>query len=445
MKIPFTNIVIGREGSQSDKRGLAYSVPSYGALGSMSGKRISMSDQYELYRSNADIFGCVREWRENTAAGGLLYLDPQNPEEGKVDDKIVVYFKSVLNYYSSFNTLKNDTIRDLAVTGNSYWEIVRNKTGNLVLGVCRLDPRTMTVISNEYGEIKKYIQRSKQGKAVEFSSDDIVHFKLDCDPDNPIFGLSPIETIVWEAKTEQSAKLTNYYFYENRAEPGMWYVLEDGLQTEQVEKAIEQVKNQVRGPQNVSKALIMQGIKEIKTFSISQKDMEYIATRKYATEKICVPYGVPKFLLGYDENTNYSNGRSLFQKFYEGTVAPLESRFTDTINRELIVTMGLVDKLRIECAPMLFNEQSEIEARALNELRDGAITLRQYKKKTGQDITPEDEKQPNFDAYIIHNGASALLLDDVGLDPVFDQNNTEQVNKILETIKNRYSYNEKQQ
>lgn len=436
-KIPFTNIVLGKQ-PKTEREGFSYGTTPLGTLiGQTKGNKFTPRTMFEMYRDSSDIYGCIREWCQSVGLGGVEYVDPKD-KEAKVSDVLIQEVDSVLNYYQTFRRLLSNTVRDLGITGNAYWEIVKNEAGTKIVALARIDPRMMRIISDKHGTILKYIQTGQQGESVTFEANEIIHYKLDVDPDNEVFGFSPMEPILWEARIDQSSKMTNYYFYENKAQPGVWYVLEDGLSKEAKEKAINLIKEQLSGPQNAYKSTILDGVKEIKTFDLTNKDMEYLLGRKYSTEKICAAYGVPKFLLGYTEDTNYSNGREMMRKFYEGTIQPIEEGLTETINRYLIALLGYENKIRVQFKPMSFNEQSQLEQRALTELQAGAITLRQYKQKTGQEVTPEDEKQVNFDAYVIHSGASALLLEDVGIDPVFDTTNTDQVNSILSTIEKKY-------
>ena len=52
--------------------------------------------------------------------------------------------------------------------------------------------------------------------------------------------------------------------------------------------------------------------------------MEFINQRHLTTEKVSAIMGVPKLILGYVDNINYSNGRELKKEFLDGTVVPYE-------------------------------------------------------------------------------------------------------------------------
>ena len=54
-----------------------------------------------------------------------------------------------------------------------------------------------------------------------YSSNDIVNCFIDLDPDNEVFGLSTIETIILEALSDDESALMNYHYFKNSAVPSM--------------------------------------------------------------------------------------------------------------------------------------------------------------------------------------------------------------------------------
>lgn len=87
-------------------------------------------------------------------------------------------------------------MRDLTVSGNVYVLPIKNVLGQ-IMDLQVLDPRSMTVCTDKYGEILKYIQRV--GADVEvFESNQIYHLVETYDPDNEILGLSRIESLIYD-------------------------------------------------------------------------------------------------------------------------------------------------------------------------------------------------------------------------------------------------------
>lgn len=449
IKIPFTNFAFQinnvKVETPGDRKGFIF---GHGlnttADRDLSNYRIGFEALFSAYRNNADVSGCVREYRENIGAAGYQWVNLEDPENS-VADSITDELNSLLTTRSTWRKLKNQMITHLGVTGNAYWEKV--KDGNKkVIGFDPIDPRTISIVSDQHGTVHKYLQKFRN-KTIEFAADEIIHFMLEVDPINELFGMSPLEPAIWEVRTDASAMLTNFFFFQNDALPAVQYILDDQLSEEELKKAEKFIQDKFKGVKNSNKSAVLAGVKEIKTLGVSQKDMDFLNGRKFTTEKVCAAYGVPKFMLGYTESINNNNGIELSKKAHESTFKPLEKLISETITREIIdVNENLKGKVAFEFKTRLFEEESAVEKRALEEKRNGAITLRQYKLKTQQEITAEDEAQPNFNAYIIHQGSGALLLEDVGVSPVVDPNDpqsNENFIKQLDEISNRLKDDEK--
>lgn len=436
-KIPFTSLSFqfGQNAPQEQAKRPLIVGQNIGVnpLRDLSAYKISYETLFHIYRNQSDVFGCVREWQENVGLSGYKFVDPSKKEE-EANGQLVAQVDGIFNYSMPWRMLKSRTVRDLGIAGNAYWAIVKAVDGKTVLGFQPLDPRTMTLISTKNGDVVKYIQKVG-GQVVEFLPEEIIHFRFGSDPNHELFGFSPMEPVVWEARTDLQAMLSNYFFLENDAQPTIQYILEDGLSEEEQRLAVKMIEDQFKGVKNRNRSGVLSGVKEVKTINISQKDMEYLQGRRFTTEKICASYGTPKFLLGYGEDANYSNGNSFMQKFYMGTIQPIEELLQDIINRDALAKIGVADRLKFEFKPQVFDEMVAVEERGLKLYQGGAMTLRQLKIMLNKEVTTEDEANPNFDKYILANGASAVLLEDVGVDPFIDQGNAAVAQNLLNELK----------
>ena len=426
LKIPFTNLVLnyGKNSPEQTTRGLYFTRRPFYSKDSendMVGARIDVTALYMIYKRQSDVYACIRKWRQTVGKTGYSWVDPDDPEE-EVSDKIADQLDAVLSFNNgdrkTFNDFKSQIIRDLGVSANAYATYVTNQSGTEILGLQVLDPRTMAVVVDKHGTLIRYIQRVVGYDPVFFTPDEIIHWKDDSDPEQPVFGYSRIESILWEAKTDLSAMISNYTFFDNDAKPSTVYVMDGGVSKEDLQKMKEKMDSKYSGAGNRNKTSIMSGVKEIKTLGVSQKDMEFIQQRKFSTAKICGAYGVPEFVLGYTEAVNNNNGVELKKDFILDTIVPLEKLFAETLNSTLLVRMGLEQDAKFKFNPQVIYEASEVEKRVIELFRNGMITLRQSKNMMGVEITTDDEQQENFDAYILHSGGGAILLDDVGIDPI---------------------------
>ena len=438
MKIPFLNLEIVRNASKSvNPRGVSakdgevlFSYMQY------EGVRIAPKDLWKVYRMNADVYSCIREWKQSVGAGGYQFKDTRDNEIDAPAQEAAMLEQFFVNS-GGFDKFKNNVVRDIGISGNAFFEIVKSQAGK-PYGLKRLDPRTMAIVADKHGTVLKYMQKVSGNETITFEPDEMLHVVMDDDPDNELLGMSPLETALWEARTDISAAQSNYYFFENDAVPSTVYVLDERIPKSEQEATFDKIKAQFSGAENKHKSAVLSGVKEIKTIAMSHRDMEFVLGRKFNTEKVCSVYGVPKYMLGYTEGVNYANGLNMRADFYSGTIVPIEQMIEDTINRNLLPKLG-IERTVLLFNPQNFGEQMEGNRFALSEFQLGALTLRQYKVKTGQVIMPEDEDDPMIDKHIIHNGGGAVLLEDVGVDPIVDPDDPEMAENMVKALKNKFT------
>ena len=424
-KIPLLNLAIGKVSSMMNNEitGRPIGFSDFFGFGSskkgagLQDYKIEVGSLFAVYRMNSDTRNCVRKIWQNTGKSGFNLVSLKDPEKAlnqTEEDEIHGILNSPESTHKTFGALLQRGVRDVEVCGNAYWVILRNDAKKAV-GIQPADPRTMAIVADANGVVKGYLQRVMGAVVNNYEPNDIIHFKGEDDPTHEVFGLGKLEPIIWEARTDHAAMISNFKFFENNAVPSALYILDEKIPTEKLKAKFDEIKKHFGGAANYKKAGAIVGVKDIKMLNISQKDMDFLAGRKFTTDKICASFGVPKFLLGYTDAVNNNNGTEQMKDFFENTIVPIESSFQDNITMQFLVREGYD-------VAFLFNQHrlataEELEARAEKLYKSGMITLRQAKKIMGQPISAEDEAQENFDAYIIHSGASAVLLEDVGVDP----------------------------
>jgi hypothetical protein len=56
----------------------------------------------------------------------------------------------------------------------------------------------------------------------------------------------------------------------------------------------------------------------------THKDMNFVEMQEFNSKKICSAMWVPKEIINYNDNSNYSNGEIQYKKFIENTIRPEE-------------------------------------------------------------------------------------------------------------------------
>jgi HK97 family phage portal protein len=410
IKLPFLKSILylGRKEVQAIKQSYAYGAWQNNLQTFLSGGgyRVSFDTLYTIYNNVVDVKQATKRIQNAVLKEGYKTVDKNRPDkEGDVMQ--TQQLAQLLNTPTqSFSSLKAITLRDICIAGNAFWFILKNDAG-LPLGIQVIDPRTMRIMADKYGNIKEYIQTSFGQESVHYTPEEIIHFIFDYSTDNALFGCSPIESIIWEAKAEMSAQMSNYFFYENNAVPSHLLILEENVDEEQMKELKIEIDKRFKGEQNRFKSGIIPFIKDIKTISPSQKEMEFIATRQFSTKKVCAAFGVDSFMLGYTEKVQRGNAEVVYTTFYQDTVRPYEVYFEEIINDRLLPALGL-DKIKFVINQSSYDDEQRVWDSTRADVLAGVMTINEARAL--RNIPPSENE---FADELMMNG---ILIDDLGVE-----------------------------
>lgn len=384
---------------------------------SLSGVRLTTESFFTLWRNHGDVFGAVREISQSVGVAGY-YFENVNDADKDPNPQSVAVVESAISFYQPVRAWLKELISDSQVTGNAYYHLEKSMGNGKIISLQRIDPRTMIAVTDKYGTLKKWIQKAGTD-VVDFQPEEILHFVLQTDPNSPVYGISPMEPILWEIRTDLAAMVSNYTIFQNDATPSAIYVFEDEMSADEQAKAIETLKAELKGAENRHKQISVKGLVDIKTVSISNKDMEFTALRSMTTEKVCAAYGVPKSILGYTDAVNLANGEEQTKKFWESTIEPLEEVIADFINRRLLKALGIEDiKFVFETRNFDNREWDESSTRA--DLQVGVLTINEVREMRGKEKYDSKTHGDLVDAPLIWAGLSVRPVEDVGVDMTTD-------------------------
>lgn len=313
--------------------------------GTIDGKQIyrNFSTYYTMYRRNTDIRRAIYELGETAIKAGYELRRKNLTDYSK--EKIVqnVDFARAMELSGGLHKIKKEIIRNLKTFSTVF---ILRKEKNVYGKVIKyevLDTRNVTVITDSELKPVRYQYKNPKlpGKIFTYNPDQIIHHIDDSDLDNPLFGISILETIVPDVLGDDEAALSNYYFFGNDSIPSALYILEPGLSVDQQKQAEERIKNILSGGHNKHKNVISSHIKDVKPIKQEHTDMGFREQRTHTSVRVSVAMGVPRTILGYIEDVNHSNGESQYEKFIENTVRPLETTLGNIFN---IMLKDFIDK-----------------------------------------------------------------------------------------------------
>lgn len=344
--------------------------------------KISKDVFYELYIRNGDIRACIRDIAKRVGVKGI-YLE----KDGAVYDKAVLKTSiSDVFKYPTFMDFKVELFKHLMVSGEVYIVPVYNGL-NKVVGFRFLDPRTMQKYANKAtGEIVFFTQKIPGTKEERFSLDEISYFQFEMNPNNNYDGLSILEGVVYDALTDKEAMVRNYQFFRNGMMPDGIIMLDPEFDPDELEIAKEKLKTELQGTENAHKMLITNTVKDVKALSLTSRDLDFINQRKLTTEKVCAAIGVPKFIIGYTEGVQRSNGDASYNQYIDGTIKTSQEYAEYIVN---VLYGKFIDKefssgtITIRLDGEKIDDRKAIETAQREDIKSGVISLDEARTERG--------------------------------------------------------------
>ena len=376
---------------------------------------VSKNTYYDLYKTNGDIRQSIRKIAWSVSRNGIYLEDNKNQivDDPQALEQVQSYFKS-----PTFLKFKTEVFKNYLLSGECYIAPLVNLEWS-VAWFHVIDSRAVTKITDGRWNITAFHLNTTDGKQRVCKPDELAFFKLEDDIDNSTNWLPLLSGVVYDALADLEASKTNLALYRNSAIPSALLILDGEMSEEEMQIAKEMFEAQFRWSENQHKSMIAGWIKDVKTLSITPRDMEFINQRHMTTEKISALFGVPKSILWYVDAVNYSNARELKKEFLEGTIRPFEKDFEDMMN--VLMKMFVPEiwkKYRIKCDGEQLEEQQERFEWQRKDIQAWILTINEVRVDRGLEKVNDE----NADKLLISKNVS--LLEDIALDAVLSPDET---------------------
>lgn len=193
-----------------------------------------------MYRNNVDIRRAITEKQETAMKDG--YEVRRKLTDGSEEVVEAPVFEQAMDASGGIHYVKDKIIASLDLFGNAYIRRVYNARGVMKYEV--LDARQVTIFTDSDLVPTKYMYRNpaKKGSTDTYNADDIIHVKSNDDLDNPLFGISPLESIVVDVLGDEEASLMNHAYFKNDGIPSALYIFKEGVTDEVKQQTIDQIK-----------------------------------------------------------------------------------------------------------------------------------------------------------------------------------------------------------
>ena len=234
---------------------------------------------------------------------------------------------------------------DWSIDGNALWLVgdpVRQPRGEMVpSSIRRLDPSRTKVKLDKNDEPELYTYRVN-GEEKKFPAEKVVHFKK-WDPADETWGMGWSRPASDEIENDWYMKRWNRNFFRRGGEPGV--ILKPEGERNISEPNAERLKqafiNQHIGFERAWAPAVLPVGMTVERSGIGQRDMDFVAGRRYSRENLLSASGVPPAIAGILEYANYANMGPQLKLFYYLEVIPLIEYL------QSVMQVDLLDRQRI--------------------------------------------------------------------------------------------------
>ena len=242
-------------------------------------------------------------------------------------------------YRISLKKLMRMAVKDLVLhRGTCFLHKQTDGRGN-VINLKRLNPYYMTVEldgESEYGEpIYKYAFQPRQNKQSrrEFSHDEIIYIKLDCDTNDVYPDSYPAKVAFGASKVLEYLQVFGEVYFESGAMSTSIIALEGNPSPDDLGKFNEWIKRRVSGVRKAFGVIAVRAKMSVQQLNPVAKDLAIPELDETNRKRVLDAFGVPEGMI--EKNANYASAETHTRQFWDSTIKPIVELVLEEINEQL--------------------------------------------------------------------------------------------------------------
>ncbi|NUR65791.1 MAG: phage portal protein [Streptomyces sp.] len=377
--------------AQVRRVGYEYGIPLNSAstssqIAATSERQQVLSQLHQAYMSCNWVSACVDLIARTVTAGGLQIVADTVDADGDVPpepDPVTRIRRLVrfVNPREDMVQLLRCVATDLMLFGDAYIEVVELLGEPVALYT--LDATTMTVISDQHGEVSGYVQDVDGVRTARFDPDQVIHISLDA-PRGGLYGVSPAQKVLLPVTAWLFTMATLKECFR-RGDPPRVHVDLQNMQDADVQRWREQYRVFNLGPKAVGEPLITTNDGKVVVLD-QRKVTDYLDADRQLRDQIIGAFGVPPAKLGIIETGNLGSGsgESQDKTFRVNTVIPIANLILEKLNYHLVQLGFGIEGWHLEFGEIDYRDSKIVEEIRDTRLRNGSYTLNRYRDEIGE-------------------------------------------------------------
>ncbi len=276
----------------------------------------------DYYKSFA--YACINKKAYNVANANLyLYRQFKSKRTEITEHPFLKLLHSRNSYGQSFKEMLFLASVNCDLKGNAYLLVNRVEFlgKRLPVELVPLPAKFVTPKLNSQNTAVDYYLYEAGGKTLKINPQDIIRFKLP-HPESNIYSFAPVSAFNFTLDIEYLQSRYQRRFFDNDGTPGFVISLPKELRDETFERYKKQYKENHAGVDNAKNPLILDSGATVKEISSSQKEMDFINSRKQILEEIMLILDVSKQVMNIFEDSNYNNSRNALMAWIQNSIEP---------------------------------------------------------------------------------------------------------------------------
>lgn len=237
----------------------------------------------------------------------------------------------------------------------------------------------------QWGNTNKYSNEDKK----TYNLDEIYHNIILQDVNRYWYGMSAFNGIIMDALADAESAKRQLYFFINNAIPNALIMLDDAQfnSQDEIQNAIDMLKNQYGWSEKAHKTMISNGIKDIKLLEVTNKDLDLLNLRKFTIQKMAMVYQIDPRLIWFKEWSSWNNAEIIeIKKEASDTIRSYAQELEENMNA---FYKKFVDKnfdKTIKIKSDTFQDDITIFEQSLKAVQYWCINRIEFRQRTGYSI-----------------------------------------------------------
>lgn len=317
-----------------------------------------------------------------------------------VDHPVIKLIKQPMPGVSG-NLVWGWVIQDYKIFGDAFLRKIRTRSGEVVN--LQWLPQNMVRPVGDGKNPLTHFTYMTDGRSFDIPVKDIIHIRYGYDPDEMRRGRSPLQAMLREIATDNTASTASYGLMTNGAMPSIVIGPDasDAAYSMSPDDA-KQVKQKMQEDftgDNAGGIVVLTAPYKLDRVSLTPAELSLDTVRRVPEERICSALGLNPMVLGLGaglDRSTYSNYERAQQAAWEDGMIPLLHAFSEALTYQLLPDFKDLtdsDSIMFDSTHVraLADDLNAITARARDLYVSGIIDKAEAKRIAGLTAKPEDE------------------------------------------------------